>query len=70
MYNPYIWTLIICEEELLREWDKKILRMIFGAVCEKKEWRIRINIFLNTTRHEKQSLRQKKGETQWLNHMQ
>jgi hypothetical protein len=31
------------EEEMLRRWERKILRGIYGAVREGEEWRIRTN---------------------------
>lgn len=43
MYGSETWTMTVAEEELLRRWERKILRKIFGAVNEDGQWRIRRN---------------------------
>ena len=50
--GPETWILRNSEEVMSGVCERKILRKTFGAVCENKEWRIRINIFLNITRYE------------------
>ena len=37
-------TVTKCEEKSLREWETKILKKVFGAICKNKKWRIRMNI--------------------------
>lgn len=43
MYGSETWTMTVPEEQLLRRWERKILRKIFGAVFESGKWRIRRN---------------------------
>jgi hypothetical protein len=42
-YGAEAWTMRKEEEEMLRRWERKILRGIYGAVREGEEWRIRTN---------------------------
>jgi hypothetical protein len=42
-YGSETWTLTVADEELLRRWERKILRKIYGAVNDNGQWRIREN---------------------------
>ena len=37
LYGSETWTLRKSDEELLRAWERKILRRVFGAVCDNGE---------------------------------
>lgn len=43
LYGSEAWTLNKKEEEMLLVWERKILRKIFGPLCENGVWRIRTN---------------------------
>lgn len=42
-YGSEAWTLTVTDEELLRRWERKILRKLYGAVNDNGQWRIRKN---------------------------
>ena len=42
-YAAETWTITANDERLLGGWERKILRKIFGPVCENGDWRIRTN---------------------------
>lgn len=43
LYGAEAWTLKESDEKLLRSFERKILRVIFGPVCIEGEWRRRFN---------------------------
>jgi hypothetical protein len=48
VYRVTVRPVVLCgcetyEENRLLVWERKVLRKIFGAVCEEGEWRIRTN---------------------------
>lgn len=43
MYGSESWALSESDKNLLGVFERKVLRMIFGPVCEAGEWRIRYN---------------------------
>lgn len=42
-YGSETWTLTKVEEDLLRCFERKILKRIYGPVCENNEWQMRYN---------------------------
>jgi hypothetical protein len=42
-YGSETWSLAVADKELLRRWERKILRKIYGAVNDNGQWRIRKN---------------------------
>jgi hypothetical protein len=47
-YGAETWTLTVTEENILRMFERKIIRKIYGPVMENNIWRIRHNEELNT----------------------
>lgn len=43
LYGCEAWTLSGRDKNMLRVWERKVLRKIFRAICEAGEWRIRTN---------------------------
>ena len=43
LYGSESWSLTAADEQLLATFERKILRIIFGAVCIDGDWRIRYN---------------------------
>lgn len=43
MYGAETWTLSTADKNMLGIFERKVLRMIFGPVCDRGEWRIRYN---------------------------
>ena len=43
LYGSESWSLTIADEQLLATFERKILRIIYGAVCIEGDWRIRYN---------------------------
>ncbi|KMQ82058.1 putative transposon-derived protein [Lasius niger] len=43
IYGAEAWTLSTADKNRLGIFERKILRMIFGPVCDRGEWRIRYN---------------------------
>jgi hypothetical protein len=67
-YGSETWTLAVADEELLRRWERKILRKIYGAVNDNGQWRIRKN-------EEIKALYNKPGDIKinrlrWLGHVE
>ena len=42
-YKAESWTMSDAHIEMLGVFERKVLRMIYGPVCERNEWRIRFN---------------------------
>lgn len=71
MYGAETWTLRKTDENLLKIWERKILRKIFGAIREDDGWRIRTNAELEAL-YEGPSIVAdiKSSRLRWLGHVQ
>lgn len=70
-YGSETWTLAKADEELLRRWERKILRKIYGAVCENGEWRIRKNEEIKILFREPDIVSDiKSNRLRWLGHVE
>jgi hypothetical protein len=47
-YGAETWTLTTTEENILRMFERQIIRKIYGPVMENNIWRIRYNEEINT----------------------
>jgi hypothetical protein len=43
MYGAETWCLAANDRNSLEVWERKVLRKIYGPVCENGEWRIQTN---------------------------
>jgi len=69
-YGSEIWTLTKSDENLLRIFERKILRKIYGPVREGDTWRIRYNEELNRLIKGKDVVKFIKGQRiRWLGHV-
>jgi hypothetical protein len=63
------WTLTVTEENILRMFERKIIRKIYGAVMENNRWRIRHNEEINTLLKGEDVVRFIKSQRiRWLGH--
>jgi hypothetical protein len=70
MYGSETWTLLCRDEELLRRWERKILRKIFGPLYDGGTWRIRTNSELYELYNAPDIISEiKKGRLRWLGHV-
>jgi hypothetical protein len=64
------WNLSECDKNRLRVWERKVLRKIFGAVCEQSEGRIRTNDEVNKLYGDLELIAEvKKRRLQYLGHV-
>jgi hypothetical protein len=71
IYGAETWTLSTSEKNLLGIFERKILRMIFGPVCDRGEWRIRYNNELYTMYSDSSIVEKiRKQQLRWLGHIQ
>lgn len=70
-YGSETWTMTSVEEELLRRWERKVLRRIFGPVNENGCWRIRTNAELKDLYKKPDIVSEIKGNRlRWLGHVE
>ena len=71
MYGSEAWTLSSDEQQKLRFFERKVLRMIFGAVCINGVWRSRFNDELYDIYNDVPVVRRIKTQRlRWLGHVQ
>lgn len=69
-YGSETWTLLQEHEEQLRIFERKVLRRIYGPICENGLWRIRRNEELRALYDEADVVGfVKSGRIRWLGHM-
>uniref|UniRef100_A0A146MAV6 Uncharacterized transposon-derived protein F52C9.6 n=1 Tax=Lygus hesperus TaxID=30085 RepID=A0A146MAV6_LYGHE len=70
-YGSETWVLTAANERLLNCWERKVLRKIFGAICENGTWRIRTNAELRRLYGEPDIVAFiKRGRCRWLGHVE
>lgn len=70
MYGAESWTLSVAHKNLLQVFERKVLRMIFGPVCDRDGWRIRYNHELYELYRDKDIVeRINKQQLRWLGHV-
>ena len=70
MYGAESWTLSESDKNLLGVFERKVLRMIYGPVCENNEWRMRYNHELyQLYRDTSIAQRMAKQQLRWLGHV-
>jgi hypothetical protein len=70
-YGAETWTLTITEENILRMFERKIIRKIYGPVMENNVWRIRYNEEINTLLKGEDIVRLIKSQRiKWLGHVE
>ena len=71
MYGSEAWTLSSDEQQKLSVFERKVLRMIFGAVCINCVWRSRFNDELYDIYNDVPVVRRIKTQRlRWLGHIQ
>ena len=69
-YGSETWTLSATDKNMLGVFERKILRMICGAVCEQGEWRIRYNHELYQIYTDIDIVKKiRKQQLRWLGHV-
>ncbi|KAF6215793.1 hypothetical protein GE061_000128 [Apolygus lucorum] len=70
-YGSETWVLTHSSERMLNCWERKILRKIFGPVCEGGRWRIRHNRELGALYGQPDLVAFiRRGRLRWLGHVQ
>lgn len=70
-YGCETWVLSKESERLLRVWERKVLRRIYGPVCENGNWRMRKNEELKEMFQEPDLVSLvKKNLLRWLGHLE
>ncbi|WP_333765087.1 reverse transcriptase domain-containing protein, partial [Streptomyces sp. IBSBF 2390] len=70
IYGAESWTLSESDKNLLRVFERKVLRLIFGPVCVNNEWRIRYNHELYALYADSSIVdRVSKQQLRWLGHV-
>lgn len=70
MYGSESWRLTKADENCLSIWERKILRKVFGAVCEEGNWRIRTNQEIYELFKDPDIVKEiKVKRLQWLGHL-
>ena len=71
LYGAESWCLTARETERLEVWERKILRKIYGPICENGEWRIRTNLELKTLYKEPDIVTEiKRARLRWIGHLE
>lgn len=71
LYGSESWALKDSDEELLAVFERRILRIIYGPVCEEGEWRIRYNNELyQLYQHPSVVRKLRTRRLQWAGHVQ
>jgi hypothetical protein len=71
MYGAETWCLAANDRNSLEVWEIKVLRKIYGPVCENREWRIRTNTKLMELYDELDIVTEGKWmKLRWLGHME
>lgn len=71
VYGAETWTLSAAHKSMLGVFERKILRMIFGPICDRGEWRIRYNHELYRLCKDPDIVKRvKKQQLRWLGHVQ
>lgn len=70
MYGAESWTLSVAHKKMLEVFERRILRMIFGPVCDREEWRIRYNHELYRLYNDLGIVKRiRKQQLRWLGHV-
>ena len=71
LYGSETWVMTAREELMLNTWERKVLRRIYGPVCEQGEWRIRTNKELYGLYKEPSLVSEiKSARIRWLGHIE
>lgn len=71
LYGGETWVMTKKEEEGLNTWERKVLRRIYGPVCDLGEWRIRTNEETYELYGEKTIVAEvKSARLRWLGHIE
>jgi hypothetical protein len=69
-YGAETWTLTVTEENILRMFERKIIRKVYGSVMENNIWRVRHNEEINTLLKGEDIVRFIKSQRiRWLEHV-
>ncbi|XP_073981236.1 uncharacterized protein [Rhodnius prolixus] len=70
MYASETWSLTSAEQHLLGVWERRLLRRIYGPVCENGQWRIRNNAEIQILFGEADLVtRVKQARLRWAGHL-
>jgi hypothetical protein len=69
-YGSETWCLTANDERSLRTWERKVLRKIYGLVCDNGIWRIRTNKELMLYQELDIVAEIKKARLRWLGHVE
>jgi len=70
-YAAETWTLNISDENTLRIFERRIIRKIYGPICENGLWRVRHNLEINDLLQGKDIVRHIKSlRLSWLGHLE
>jgi hypothetical protein len=70
-YGAETWTLTVTEENILRIFERKIIRKIYGPVMENNLWRIRYNEEISKLLKGEDTVRFTKSQRiRWLGHVE
>jgi hypothetical protein len=65
------WALNISDENALRIFERKVIRKIYGSVCEHGVWRVRSNSEINSLLQREDIVRHTKSlRLSWLGHVE
>ena len=71
LYGSEAWTMTLTDELRLNTWERKILRRIYGPVCDQGEWRIRTNQEVYDLYEEPSLVAEiKSWRLRWLGHLE
>jgi hypothetical protein len=70
-YAAGTWALNISGENALRIFERKVIRKMYGPVCEDSAWRVRANSEINSLLQGEDIVRQTKSlRLSWLGHVE
>lgn len=71
LYGSETWTMTTRDEELIRRWERKVLRRIYGPLFEEGQWRIRSNAEIYVMYNRPDIVCEiRKGRLRWLGHVE
>ena len=70
LYASEAWSMNSAQEDLIRKWERKVLRRIYGGVLDTEMWRMRTNALYDLYKESNIVTAIKQGRIRWTGHVQ